>query len=55
MIVPGLIAVLAPVVAGYILGISGLGGLLAGALGGSYRALPASGKESRSKGMNQGR
>ena len=32
MIVPGLIAVLAPVVAGYILGISGLGGLLAGAL-----------------------
>jgi K(+)-stimulated pyrophosphate-energized sodium pump len=32
MIVPGLIAVFAPVVAGYILGISGLGGLLAGAL-----------------------
>ena len=32
MIVPGLIAVLAPVIAGYILGISGLGGLLAGAL-----------------------
>ena len=32
MIVPGQIAVLAPVVAGYILGISGLGGLLAGAL-----------------------
>ena len=32
MIIPGLIAVLAPVIAGYILGISGLGGLLAGAL-----------------------
>ena len=32
MIIPGLIAVFAPVIAGYILGISGLGGLLAGAL-----------------------
>ena len=32
MIIPGLIAVLAPVAAGFILGISGLGGLLAGAL-----------------------
>ena len=32
MVVPGLIAVLAPVAAGFLLGISGLGGLLAGAL-----------------------
>ena len=32
MVVPGLIAVLAPVVTGFLLGISGLGGLLAGAL-----------------------
>ena len=32
MIIPGLIAVLAPVVAGFVLGVSGLGGLLAGAL-----------------------
>ncbi len=32
MVVPGLIAVLAPVVTGYLLGVSGLGGLLAGAL-----------------------
>ena len=32
MIIPGLIAVLAPVAAGFVLGISGLGGLLAGAL-----------------------
>ena len=32
MIVPGLIAVLAPIAAGFLLGISGLGGLLAGAL-----------------------
>ena len=32
MVVPGLIAVLAPVAAGYLLGVSGLGGLLAGAL-----------------------
>ncbi len=32
MVVPGLIAVLAPIVAGFVLGISGLGGLLAGAL-----------------------
>ena len=32
MIIPGLIAVLAPVVTGFMLGISGLGGLLAGAL-----------------------
>jgi K(+)-stimulated pyrophosphate-energized sodium pump len=32
MIIPGLLAVLAPVVTGFLLGISGLGGLLAGAL-----------------------
>ena len=32
MILPGLLAVLAPVAAGFLLGISGLGGLLAGAL-----------------------
>ncbi|MCE2515503.1 MAG: sodium-translocating pyrophosphatase [Acidobacteria bacterium] len=32
MVVPGLIAVLAPVVTGFLLGVSGLGGLLAGAL-----------------------
>ena len=32
MIIPGLIAVLAPVVVGFLLGISGLGGLLVGAL-----------------------
>ena len=32
MVVPGLIAVSAPVVAGFLLGVSGLGGLLAGAL-----------------------
>ena len=32
MVVPGLIAVLAPVATGFLLGISGLGGLLAGAL-----------------------
>jgi len=32
MIVPGLIAVLAPLVAGFLLGISGLGGLLVGSL-----------------------
>ena len=32
MIAPGLLAVIAPVLAGYLLGISGLGGLLAGAL-----------------------
>ena len=32
MIVPGLIAVLAPVATGFLLGVSGLGGLLAGAL-----------------------
>ena len=32
MVVPGLIAVLAPVAAGFLLGLSGLGGLLAGAL-----------------------
>ena len=32
MVAPGLIAVLAPVLTGYLLGVSGLGGLLAGAL-----------------------
>ena len=32
MVAPGLIAVLAPVVTGFVLGVSGLGGLLAGAL-----------------------
>jgi K(+)-stimulated pyrophosphate-energized sodium pump len=32
MIIPGLLAVLAPVVTGFLLGVSGLGGLLAGAL-----------------------
>ena len=32
MIVPGLLAVLAPVLTGFVLGVSGLGGLLAGAL-----------------------
>ena len=32
MVAPGLIAVLAPVATGYLLGVSGLGGLLAGAL-----------------------
>ncbi len=32
MVVPGLIAVLAPVATGFLLGISGLGGMLAGAL-----------------------
>ena len=32
MVAPGLVAVLAPVAAGYLLGVSGLGGLLAGAL-----------------------
>ena len=32
MIAPGLIAVLAPIAAGFLLGVSGLGGLLAGAL-----------------------
>ena len=32
MVAPGLIAVLAPVATGYVLGVSGLGGLLAGAL-----------------------
>ena len=32
MVVPGLIAVLAPIAAGFLLGVSGLGGLLAGAL-----------------------
>ena len=32
MVIPGLIAVLAPVATGYLLGVSGLGGLLAGAL-----------------------
>ena len=32
MVVPGLIAVLAPVATGFLLGVSGLGGLLAGAL-----------------------
>ena len=32
MIIPGLLAVLAPVVTGFLLGIAGLGGLLAGAL-----------------------
>ena len=32
MVIPGLIAVLAPIAAGFLLGISGLGGLLAGAL-----------------------
>ena len=32
MIIPGVIAVLAPIVTGFLLGVSGLGGLLAGAL-----------------------
>ena len=32
MVAPGLVAVLAPVLTGYLLGVSGLGGLLAGAL-----------------------
>ena len=32
MIVPGVLAVTAPVVTGFLLGVSGLGGLLAGAL-----------------------
>ena len=32
MILPGLLAILAPVMAGFLLGVSGLGGLLAGAL-----------------------
>ena len=32
MVIPGLLAVIAPIVTGYILGVAGLGGLLAGSL-----------------------
>jgi K(+)-stimulated pyrophosphate-energized sodium pump len=32
MVIPGLLAVIAPIVTGYVLGVAGLGGLLAGSL-----------------------